>query len=174
VAAIEHAQFHALEGLDILYQLRADLLERRATIGEMVLDHPLGEGLGHDRPGILGANQAGDRLAISVCGRGHDAIDHGAGESHLAHPLAQRRIAQAGKLGNDALHRGAIAGQVIAAHHRKRRNARCLAARQRFHQHARRRFRRGWVGEVMHHVGVALVELASCRIVAIALFGYGQ
>ncbi len=80
VRAVEHAELHQLEGLDVLDHLGADGFEGRAAGGEVVLDHPLGEGLGHDRPSIFQAADFLDDFSIRIGRGGHDAVDHGRGK----------------------------------------------------------------------------------------------
>ncbi len=175
VRPVEHAQFHQLEGLDIFDQLRAGLFEGWAALGEIVLDHPLDEGFGHQRPGIFGAEPAGDELAVIVGGGGHDAVDHGGGEGDFfSHVAAEFCVTQLGKAGDDAGGGLAVGREIVAAHHGEGRNAGGAAAGQRLHDEAGGGNRVLRVLEIVDDVGVLLVELSGCGIVAIALFGDGQ
>ena len=134
VAGIEQAQLHELVRLDILNNLHADLLERRAAQGEVIFQHPLGKRLAHHGPGIFNAKALGELFDIR--GRGHwrDAVYHGVGERHLGgQPVAQLRTAGAGVGAEHTLGDIAVALNVIAGHHRKRRNTPCPAAYQGFH-----------------------------------------
>ena len=53
VAGVEQPQLHQLVGHDVVDELHAGVLEGRPAVGEVVLEHPLGERLAHDRPAVL-------------------------------------------------------------------------------------------------------------------------
>ena len=72
-----------LDLLDVGDQLDTDLLEWWATIAEMILDHPLCEGLGDDGPPILDTELLSEgRFIGSGCLRS-DPVDHGIREVAL-------------------------------------------------------------------------------------------
>ena len=57
MAAVQEAEFHEFVWGDVGDELGADLFPGGAAAplsgGEAVLDHPLGEGFGEDRPGVV-------------------------------------------------------------------------------------------------------------------------
>ena len=59
-----------------------DLLERRATGGEVILEHPLAEGLAGDGDRIVQAEAFGQR-AFAGAGGGGDPVDHAIGEGDV-------------------------------------------------------------------------------------------
>jgi hypothetical protein len=141
----------------------------------MVLDHPLPIGLGHDRPGVARAEPRRDALTVFVGGRRHDAVDCRRGAGHLRfHEGAEIAVGKRGEAADDALQDAAVRGEVVAGQQRERRRAGRAPAPQGGDDQARRGARGLAVGEVMHDVGMRLVQRAGRRVVAIALFGDGQ
>ena len=55
VAGVEQPQFHQLVRRDVVDHQHVDVLQRRAAIGEIVLEHPRRERFGRHRPLILNA-----------------------------------------------------------------------------------------------------------------------
>ena len=83
MGAVEHTELHVLERLDVGRELRADLVPIRTALDEIVLDHPLAEGLADDTVGIVEA-EAGPQQVAAFVGQGrHDAVDHRAGEGDI-------------------------------------------------------------------------------------------
>ena len=132
VAGVEQPQLHQLVGRDIVDQQHVDLLERRAAVGEVVLEHPRRERLGRHRPLVLDAEfafQHGDDV-----GRGDrgDAVHHRVGEPGVrAHPLAEARVHAFGVGGERMPGHLAVALDVVARHDRRRRDTAVAAPRQR-------------------------------------------
>ena len=175
MAAVEQPELREFVRRDIGDQRRAAVLEARPARGKAVLDHPLRERLGDDRPSVLDPESRGDARPILVRGGGNDAVDHRRGERDLAlDPAAEIGIAQRGEPRDDRPRGRAVARQVVAADDRERREPRRAAARQRLDEKARRAHRRVGIGEVVADVGMAVVELARRRVVAIALLGDRQ
>lgn len=73
-----------LDLVDIGDDLDTGLLERRAAVNELVLEHPLVEGLGDNWPCILDAEALGKVDLVLLVGAGSDAVNHGVGESTVA------------------------------------------------------------------------------------------
>ena len=171
MAAVEHPQLHALVRLDVAHHFGADVLEWRPAGGELVLDHPLSEGFGHYRPGVVKAGEPADHLAIAVRGCRNDAVDHGRGEGDVRpHVLAQLGRVQFGQTADDARHRLAVGRKIDAAHHRERRRAVLPAPLDRRHDEARRADRALGLCEVVDDIRVPLVQQPGSGVVAIALF----
>ncbi len=175
MCAVEQAELHLLEGRDLRNELRAGPLPGRARCCEAVLDHPLTERLAADRRGILDAQPARDRGDVFGRGRRHDAIDHGRRERDLAlDPGRKAVVAQSREGEHDGAQRPAVLGQIIAADDGQGTDSRLAAPLQPRDEQADRAARRFRVLEVMADLGVALVERAGCRVVAVALLGDGQ
>ena len=58
MACVEDAELHGLVGRDVVDELHADVFQRRAALGEVVLDHPLPEGLADDGGRVIQAESA--------------------------------------------------------------------------------------------------------------------
>jgi hypothetical protein len=76
MAAVQDADLHHLEGMDLIREGDAHLFQRRAAIGEIVLDHPLPEGLAGHGHRIVAQTEAGGHGAFARAGRGGDAVHH--------------------------------------------------------------------------------------------------
>ena len=132
VAGVEQPQLHQLVGRHVVDEQHVDVLERRAAVGEVVLEHPRRERLGGHRPLVLDAEfacQHGDDV-----GRGDrgDPVDHRVGEAGvLAHPLGQPRVHAFGvrreRLPGDV----SVAFDVVARHDRGRCDTAVAPSRQR-------------------------------------------
>ncbi len=133
VAGVEDAQLERLVGPHVGRQQDAGVLVSRSAVGELVLDDPLDERLGHDGPAIgqpvLGEQERRGRQRS--CLRG-DAIDHAVGEGDvLAGPglepgLHHGADAQGGRP------RGlAVAHDVVAAEDREAAEAEVASSPQR-------------------------------------------
>ena len=174
MGSVEHAELHGFERQDIGHQLRAEPAPIGATEREMILDHPLGKRLGHDRPSIHDP-RFGQNGPIGIGGRGHDPVNHGRGKCHLLRDgVGQGRIAQLRKTAQHFGDRMAIGGQIVAGQHGKRLQALGIAMAQPRHQKADGRTRRLGMGQIMDNIGMRLVQFTGGRIMAIALFRHGQ
>lgn len=128
VGGVEEAELHELVGDDVVNNLDADLVVIRATLGELLLQDPLGEVLADNRPGILVAVLFLDVLAVLVGGLRVDAVNHGVGERDvLLHPGRQLRIDGLGEAQEHLRGDVTVALDVVAAHHRERGDALLLA-----------------------------------------------
>ena len=172
MAGVEQPQLHQLERLDVGDELDARGGEIGPARGKAILDHPLRERLGHHRPGVTHPECRGDRIAVGIRRFRHDAIDHGAGEGNVIRdPLAEVLRAKCRELRHDPLHGVAVGGEVVAAQHGEGRKSLRPSPRQRSHDEAGRRARRVKIVEIVHDIGMPLVEIAGLRRVAIALLG---
>ena len=142
---------------------------------EAILDHPLAERLGDDRRGVLDAEARRDRGAVLVGRRGRDAVDHRGGKRDLVADVAGKRaIAQRGEARRRCRDGAAVVRKVVAAQHGEGVHLRLAPPPQRLDQEARRGARPRRIGQVVHDVGMRLVERGGRRIVAVALLGDGQ
>ena len=73
-AGVEQPQLVQLPVVD--GEQHADVLPARPAVGELVLDDPLAERLGDDRPAVHHADRAEEPRPVGVRGRRSDAIDH--------------------------------------------------------------------------------------------------
>ena len=132
VGGVEQTQFHELVGDDVVDHLHPDLLPWGPPGWEVVLDHPLGEGLADHRPGVLDTEcplQLGD---VSPRGARGDAVHHAAGEGDVpVDPVRQLRVAHRGLADHRRAGRLPVTGQVVAAHDRQRRDPRLPTTPQR-------------------------------------------
>ena len=65
---------------------------------EVILDYPLAEGLGYDRPSVIDTEFLPYKLAMSVCGGGRDPVNHTVGKGAIFfQPIPNRGIPQLGK-----------------------------------------------------------------------------
>ena len=173
--SIEEPQFHQLIGFDVVDELGALAVPGRAAEGEVVLDHPLDEGLRHQRPSVLEPEGLRYRGAVGVGGRRHDAVDHGRGEAHFAgDPFAEVGIDQFGETGDQTAQGVAVGRQVVAGEHGEGRRALGATARETCDQRADRGLRSGERREVVADVGIVLAQPPGRRIVAVALLGDGE
>ncbi len=93
MARVEHAQLHQLVRADIVDHQHARLLQRRPAIGEVVLDHPGAERLGHHRPPVVDTEVAAHLGGHLQSRCGSDAVDHRVGERAVfADPFGQLGI----------------------------------------------------------------------------------
>ena len=173
--AVENADLHMLIGRHIGHELHPDLLERRAAGREVIFQHPLLELFAEHRPGIDDAEIGLERSALARPGRRSDAIDHAVGEGHrLAHPLRQLRIDQLGQPRHGVLRHVAVAGDVVAAHHRERLQAALPPQLQAEQDQPEHRLRSLGVGAVGDDVRVPGIEALRGRVDIVAAFGDGQ
>ena len=131
MAGVEQAQLHQLVGHHIGDHLCPDLLVGRTAKREVVLDHPLGERFADHRPGILDAEATGDLGNILLGGHRRDAVNHGIGEGDMAgDKVTQLNVLRPGVGTEHLLGNVAVALDVVAAHHRERRDVASAAATQ--------------------------------------------
>lgn len=84
VVGVQQAGLHEFEGLDVVDEVHADLVEGRPSVAEGVLDDPLCEGFGEHGPGVVEAEPVHDGVPLPG-GRGRgDAVHHARGERTLA------------------------------------------------------------------------------------------
>ena len=176
VAAVEHAELHQLERPDIVDQLAPAVFEAGAVRRKSILDHPLGERLGHDRPGIVEASRFANELAVIVGGGGDDPVDHGRRETRLRCRCSRpASVAQRGEAGDDAAVVSPFDGR-LSQHITVNGAMPAVAAQlERLDDQAGGADRRARDGRDRGRCRDGLrVELAGRRIVAIALLGHGQ
>ncbi len=119
MTGIQHAQLHQLVGHDIGHEFDPDLLQRRAALREVVLQHPLPERFADHRHRIVDAEALGNHRANFVCGGGRDAIHHAVRERDA---LQQGLLApKPGQTAERILCDVAASRQVVAGQDRKRR-----------------------------------------------------
>ena len=95
VAGVEQPQLHELIRGHVPDELGTDILPGRPARREAVLDHPLGKGLGKDRPAIHDAVALGQACHVRRRRHGGDPVDHGVGKAAmLSDPSSERRVAQ--------------------------------------------------------------------------------
>jgi hypothetical protein len=168
--AVQAAPLHDLERMHVVDQRGTDGLPGRPSAGEVVLDHPLAERLGHHRPGIHGAVGGGHLLAVLLAGRRRDAVHHGAREGdRLGDEAAEIGVAQASETGDDAPRRGAVLREIVADQHGEGRDGRLAPAADGLGEQPGNAAR----GRRSHQIGpdgrMGLVQLAGRGILAVAL-----
>ncbi len=137
VRAVQHPQLHALEGLDIRHQLHPRVLKRRSrALAEIVLKHPLEEGLVRD-DGLV--THAGCCLHLRDQIRGR----RGTMRSTMEQGKRTSRAIQSAKPIEALSHREhgcaqhpAIAGQVVQRQQSERRDPPDPPPGQRLHDEA--------------------------------------
>lgn len=123
MAGVEQAQLHQLVGCDVVDQQHADFLERRATVAEVVLEHPGGERLGDDGPAVVDPPEFGchdvDRLGGGR--RGGDPVHHRVGGELRVRgdPFAETGIRTVGVGGERVPRDVTVALDVVARHDRR-------------------------------------------------------
>lgn len=180
VAGVQQAELVLLELLDVvdvLDHLDTDLLERRAAVAELVLDHPLHEGLRDDGPGVLDSELIGEGLLVLGGGLGGDAVDHGVGEGALfGDPPGHVGITQTGKGHEHVAGGGSVLQHVVARHDGEGFEALLAAADHGGVEEAEGGARGLVVGrvEVELDVGVLALELVGVLVVVVAALGDGE
>ena len=176
MGAVEAAELHQLEGGDVGDELDADGAEVGAgVVDEVVLDHPLAEGLVHDRGEVEDAGEGGEAVDVLGLGGRDDAVDHGGGEAGLGlDPVGEGGVDEAGELEGDAADDAAVLGEVVAAEDGEGAQAGGAAAGEGGDEGAGGGARGVGVGEVVGDVGVVAVEAAGGGLVAVALLGDGE
>ena len=175
MAAVKQPQLGELIGRDIAHQGGAGRVPGRALAPEFVLDHPLGEGLGHDRPSVGQSERRGGAGPIGLRGGRHDAVHHGGGAAQLAREItAEIGVAEGREAREHAAQRPPVMGEVVAAERRERCEARGPSPPQGLHNEAGCGAGGLGIGEVVPYVWMRFVEFARGGPVAIALLGHGQ
>ena len=181
MAAVKQAQLVLLELLDvvgILDQLDTDLVEWRAAVGELVLDHPLREGLRGDGPRVLDGKLVYEGVFVGGGGLRCDTVDHGVGEGGLlGNPLGDLGVtAQARKRLEHVARDGAVLLHVIARHDGEGSETLLVAASQGGVEEAEGGARGIVVGrvEVELDVGVLGLQLVRVLVVVVAALGDGE
>ena len=175
VGGVEKTQLHELVGDDVVDHLHPDLLPRGSPGGEVVLDHPLGEGLADHRPGVLHTEcppQLGD---VGPRGARGDAVHHAAGEGDVpVDPVRQIGVAHRGLADHRRAGRLPVTGQVVAAHDRQRSDPRLPATPQRLNDVAEGGRRLAGVLGVVDGSGCLSAERAGGVVNVVAALGDRQ
>ncbi len=133
VAAVEHPQLHLLPGQHVIGHLHARRLPGGSPGDKVIFDHPLNEGFATDGAGIVDPQHGGDFRQRLRCGRGNNAIHHGAREADVVgDPVRQRRAAFFRHAEDGIFYHVTVVGDIIAGEHGKGRKASFPAAGQRF------------------------------------------
>jgi hypothetical protein len=117
VAAVEHAQLGLFKRLDVFDHLHAHGRERGAVGGvdEVALHHPLPEGFGAQRAGVVQAGHAGGVGAVLGGGGRNDAVHHAVGKGAGGlYPLRQHGVLRRGGVQAQLPQLAAVAAQVVA------------------------------------------------------------
>ena len=175
MGAVQQPELRQLVGGDIGDHLRAAVFKPRSAGPETILDHPLAEGLRHDRPGVHAAEPLGDAPTVVVGRRRNDAVDHGrrAGD-RVGEPSPEFDVAQLGHPLQDAARGRAVARQIVAAQDREWCDAGGAPSPQRLDDEAGGAPRRFRPREIVHDVRVGFDQLTARRIVAVALLRHRQ
>ncbi len=132
MTGVEQPQFHRLVGPHVVDQQNTRLLERRAAVGEVVLEHPAGERLGQHRPFVGDAEIAfcrGDDLGGG--GRG-DAVHHrGREPGEFGDPVGEVPAEQFGMRDDGPPRDLPVVLDVVARHDGRRADAAVAAPGQR-------------------------------------------
>src|SRR5205807_5137361 len=159
-------------GPHVFHDLDADLLEGRSLTGEIVLEDPLGELLTHHRPAVLKAEAFFQLGAVFICRCGSYAVDHRVGEVHvLLEESTEVSAAQSGECREAVPSRITVALDVVARHDRERSRPALPAAVQGRGDETEGRRRSRSRLEVMHDVGVGLVEPPADRVEVVPALG---
>ncbi len=145
--------------------------------GERVLDHPLAERLGDDRPAVLEAEPARDLLAVAGRGGGHDAVDHRAREARVALEPLQRAGAAVharAEVVHEPAQHDAVARQVVAGDERQRARLLALRAQRDAAGELPDRGARRPAREVGRDLEVVEPQPAGGAVARVGLLGHGQ
>lgn len=118
---VEHSQLHQLVRADVVDQQHARPLQRWPPVGEVVLEHPGGERLGHHRPPVVDAEVAAHfcRHLQSRCGS--YAVNHRTRETGvLRDPFGQFGIEALGACQHGTPGDLAVVLDVVAGRDRRR------------------------------------------------------
>ena len=175
VRAVDQPQLQLLVGPHVGDQLRPGRLPGGPAGGEVVLDHPLAEALGGDGRLVPQAEEGRGLVERGRRGGRDDPVDHAAREADpVLDPAGEPRIDRLCELPDEAAQRAAVLRHVVAAEHGEPADARRLPFGEPAHEPAEGRARQALAGEVRPDVGVAGVEIAGRRVVAVALLGDGE
>lgn len=178
VGGVEETEFVHLELLDVVDlgdDLDADLLERRATVAELVLEHPLHEGLGDHRPGVLKTELAEKDGLVLVAGAGCDAVNHAVGEGTvLLDPLGDLGVLQFGEGDAHGAADATVLLHVIAGEDGERLEAGGVTAPESLVDVAEECAGRSLALEVRGKVGVVGLKLVCVLVVEVAALGDGH
>jgi hypothetical protein len=117
MSGIQHADFGFLVGEYGVDDFYADFLPGRSLRNEMILDHPLGEGLAHHRAAVI-ETRGGENSHASVKSRTRrDSVDHGTRRGRMGlHPLFERsEIAAREEFGEAGAESLPVMAQIVAA-----------------------------------------------------------
>ena len=174
VATIQDAELHQLVFCNVLNEFRANLFQRWATLGEVVLEDPLTERFTGNRHRISDAEFIGNHRAFAVRGRWRDAVDHRVREGNVCtDPIRKVRVRQTSQTNDRAFCDVTVFRQVIAGHKRERRKARIAPNAERFDHHTEHGFRRVWVRSICDNVGVFGVKTIGQGVDVVAALGDG-
>jgi hypothetical protein len=121
MAAVQDADFHHLEGMNSIGEGDANLLQRRAASGKIILQHPLPERLAGHRNRIVPQTELRRHLPFPRPGGGRDPVNHAVRKGDMGlDPIGQIGVRQARRANHGRLRHMAIARQIVAAHHRER------------------------------------------------------
>ncbi|MNS54072.1 hypothetical protein D3C72_868520 [compost metagenome] len=175
MAAVEQLDLHVFVGRDVVGELHADLFPGRATVDEIVFQHPLHKGFADHRPGIVHPMLVRQLQAVRGAGHRRDAVDHGVGETDVGvDPVAQWAVVQGGEGQQGLAGDGAIVRQVIAGHQGEGRCAGGAAPGQCGTEQAEHGRWRIGVREVMPDLRQVRHELTGAVVDAVTAFGDGQ
>ena len=175
VAGVEQPQLHVLERRHVRDHLHASGREIRPSGREAIFHDPLRERLRHHRPRIGHAERGRDLRAVDVGGLRHDPVHHGRREGHFGFdPSGEIARSQGGELRHDPPRGMAIGGKIVARQNGEGGDTRIPPPRQRGDEKSDGRARRVRILQVMNDVGMALVQVAGLRRVAVALLGHRQ
>ncbi len=122
MARVQQPELHQFVRLDVCDELGSRSFPRRAPLREVVLDDPLEERLGDDRPGLVRAEAPRDLGAVGLRRRRRDPVDHRRGEGDLGlDPVRELRIGLPGEAGHRRAGDGAVVLDVVAGQHGERR-----------------------------------------------------
>jgi hypothetical protein len=178
VGGVEQTKLVHLELLDVVDlgdDLDADLLERRATVAELVLEHPLHEGLGDHRPGVLKTELIEKDSLVLVAGAGCDTVDHAVGEGTvLLNPLGDLGVLQLGEGDAHGAADATVLLHVVAGEDGERLEAGGVAADESLVDVAEESAGRSLALEVRGKVGMVGLELVCVLVVEVAALGDGH
>jgi hypothetical protein len=161
VPAVQDAQLHQLMGGDVLHELHADLFQRGPASGEVILQHPLPEGLASHRHRVDETEAVGHQRPLPVGGRGRDAVHHGIREGDIGRdPVGEGGVGETREAGDGACRDMAVLRKVVAGHDSERRHVGRPSAAERREDHAEDGAGRARRGGIRHHVGVCGIEAA--------------
>jgi hypothetical protein len=174
VAAVEQPLLVQFVGSDVGDEPRADGVEGRALVAEVVLDDPLGEGLRHHRPAVPHPELPFQRPPVPGIGLGGDPVHHAAREGDvLRDPPAELNVAELGE-GHDRVSRGApVVREVVAGEDGEGCDPSLTAQAQRLGEVAGDRSGPIWIAQVGGDLGLRGIELAV-GVDAVAATGDGE